>query len=289
MRIVVTGAKGQLGTDLVHEIKAKHPEDVVLGIDRDDCDITDKNAVLKVIKELRPDAIMHLAAYTVVDKAESDPLTCEAINVEGTSHLVEAAKAVEAKLLYISTDYSFDGEKNGPYEVDDIKNPLSIYGQTKSEGEDVVLTYPKHFIVRISWVFGAHGKNFPSKMLELAQTHKDLNVVSDQIGSPTFTEDLSVLLDSMIHTEKYGVYHATNEGYTTWNKYAQEVFRLAGITDVRIHPVGAKDYPSAAKRPQNSRLSKKSLDEAGFARLPTWQDALKRFMIEIGRYKGESR
>jgi dTDP-4-dehydrorhamnose reductase len=287
MRIVVTGAKGQLGTDLVAEIQSKHPEDTVLGIDRAECDITDKDAVMKVIKELKPDAIMHLAAYTAVDKAESDPLTCDLINVQGTNHLVEAAKAVGAKFLYISTDYSFDGEKDGAYEVDDIKNPLSIYGQTKSQGEDVVIAYPKHFIVRISWVFGVHGKNFPLKMLELAQTHKDINVVSDQTGSPTFTEDLSVLLDSMIHTDKYGVYHATNEGYTTWYKYTLEIFKMAGVTDVRVHPVGAKDYPTAAKRPQNSRLSKKSLDRAGFSRLPSWQDALKRFLKETGHYKGE--
>jgi dTDP-4-dehydrorhamnose reductase len=162
MRIVVTGAKGQLGTDLVAEIQSKHPEDTVLGIDRAECDITDKDAVMKVIKELKPDAVIHLAAYTAVDKAEADPSTCDLINVQGTNYLVEAAKAVGAKFLYISTDYVFDGEKEGAYEIEDIKNPLSIYGQTKSEAEDVVEAYSKHFIVRISWAFGSPWLEFPS-------------------------------------------------------------------------------------------------------------------------------
>jgi len=278
MRIVITGAKGQLGTDLSNEIKSKHPEDVVLGIDREDCDITNGEAVMKVIKDLKPDAIMHLAAYTAVDKAEADPLTCETINVEGTNHLLEAAKAVGAKFLYISTDYCFDGEKKTPYEVDDIKNPLSIYGQTKSDAEDYVAMYPHHFIVRLSWAFGIHGKNFPLTMLRLAQTHKEIRVVNDEIGSPTSTFDVSILLDEIIHSDKYGTYHATNEGYTTWFNYTKEIFRLAGITGVTVIPVTAKDYGAAAKRPENSRLSKASLDQAGFHRLPSWQDALKRYL-----------
>ncbi|OPZ24656.1 MAG: dTDP-4-dehydrorhamnose reductase [bacterium ADurb.BinA186] len=281
MRIIVTGAKGQLGTDLVAEIQSKHPEDTVLGIDRAECDITDKDAVMKVIKELKPDAVIHLAAYTAVDKAEADPLTCDLINVQGTNYLVEAAKAVGAKFLYISTDYVFDGEKEGAYEVEDIKNPLSIYGQTKSEAEDVVVAYPKHFIVRISWAFGVHGSNFPHTMLKLAQTHKVIRVVNDQVGSPTFTEDISVLIDSMIHTNKYGTYQATNEGYTNWYHYTEDVFHQAGIKDVTIVPISAKEYGAAAQRPQNSRLSKKSLDEAGFKRLPPWEDALARYLTEL--------
>jgi dTDP-4-dehydrorhamnose reductase len=281
MRIVVTGAKGQLGTDLVAEIQSKHPEDTVLGIDRAECDITDKDAVMKVIKELKPDAVIHLAAYTAVDKAEADPLTCDLINVQGTNYLVEAAKAVGAKFLYISTDYVFDGEKEGAYEVEDIKNPLSIYGQTKSEAEDVVEAYSKHFIVRISWAFGIHGSNFPHTMLKLAETHKVIRVVNDQVGSPTFTEDISVLIDSIIHTEKYGTYQATNEGYTNWYHYTEEIFRQAGVNDVTIVPVTAKEYGAPAHRPQNSRLSKKSLDQAGFRRLPPWQDALRRYLAEL--------
>jgi len=275
MRIVVTGAKGQLGTDLVAEITSKHPEDTVLGIDRAECDITDKDAVMKVIKELKPDAVIHLAAYTAVDKAEADPLTCDLINVQGTNYLVEAAKAVGGKFLYISTDYVFDGEKEGAYEIEDIKNPLSIYGQTKSQAEDVVEAYSKHFIVRISWAFGIHGSNFPHTMLKLAQTHKAIRVVNDQVGSPTFTEDISVLIDSIIHTEKYGTYQATNEGYTNWYRYTEEIFRQAGVNDVTIVPVTAKEYGAPAHRPQNSRLSKKSLDQAGFRRLPPWLDALR--------------
>jgi dTDP-4-dehydrorhamnose reductase len=281
MRIVVTGAKGQLGTDLVAEIQSKHPEDTVLGIDRAECDITDKDAVMKVIKELKPDAVIHLAAYTAVDKAEADPSTCDLINVQGTNYLVEAAKAVGAKFLYISTDYVFDGEKEGAYEIEDIKNPLSIYGQTKSEAEDVVEAYSKHFIVRISWAFGAHGSNFPHTMLKLAETHKVIRVVNDQVGSPTFTEDISVLIDSIIHTEKYGTYQATNEGYTNWYHYTEEIFRQAGVNDVTIVPVTAKEYGAPAHRPQNSRLSKKSLDQAGFRRLPLWQDALRRYLAEL--------
>lgn len=281
MRIVVTGAKGQLGTDLVAEIQSKHPEDTVLGIDRAECDITDKDAVMKVIKELKPDAVIHLAAYTAVDKAEADPLTCDLINVQGTNYLVEAAKAVGAKFLYISTDYVFDGEKEGAYEIEDIKNPLSIYGQTKSQAEDVVEAYSKHFIVRISWAFGIHGSNFPRTMLKLAETHKVIRVVNDQVGSPTFTEDISVLIDSIIHTEKYGTYQATNEGYTNWYHYTEEIFRQAGVNDVTIVPVTAKEYGAPAHRPQNSRLSKKSLDQAGFRRLPPWQDALRRYLAEL--------
>ena len=281
MRILVTGANGQLGTDLVAEIKSKHPEDVVLGIDRADCDIVDADAVKAIVSRLKPDAIMHLAAYTAVDKAEQEPETCYQINVTGTVNLLEAAKAVGAKFLYISTDYCFDGEKPGIYEVADIKNPLSIYGQTKSEAEDHVAMYDRHFIVRLSWAFGIHGKNFPLTMLKLAQTHKVINVVNDQTGSPTFTEDASVVLDEMIHSEKYGTYHLTNEGFVNWYHYTQEIFRLAGITDVTVNPISAKDYGAAAKRPQNSGLDKSCLDQAGFKRLPSWQDALYRYLTEL--------
>ncbi|MCH3909290.1 MAG: dTDP-4-dehydrorhamnose reductase [Bacilli bacterium] len=282
MKIIVTGAKGQLGTDLLAELSESYPQDVVLGIDRAEVDLCDRNAVLRFVNNEKPDAIMHLAAYTAVDKAESDADACTAINVGGTKNVTDAAEEVGAKILYISTDYVFDGTKNGIYDPNDKKNPLSVYGKTKSEGEDIVAAYPKHFIVRTSWVFGKNGRNFPYTMLNLARAGKSLKVINDQVGSPTYTPHLSKLIAEIIHSSVYGIYHCTNEGFVSWYDFTKEIMRLAGINDVIIKAIHTDEYSVAAKRPLNSRLSKNSLYAAGFHHMPTWQEAIYEFMKETG-------
>jgi dTDP-4-dehydrorhamnose reductase len=285
MKILITGYKGQMGSDLVKEIEKKHPEDTIIGLDIGECDLTDGPAVLKFVMKAKPDAIMHLAAYTAVDKAESDALKCTDVNATGTANIALAASLVNAKLLYISSDYVFDGEKKEPYVPTDEKKPLSIYGLTKAAGEDAVLKVEKHFIVRTSWVFGVNGHNFLYTMLKLAATGNPVNVVSDVVGSPTFTVHLVPLLDEMIHSDKYGIYHATNEGYVSWYEYASMIFKMAGYPLTNLHPIKAADYPSPANKPMNSRLDKKCLVEAGFHPLPTVEEAVKEFLIATKNYK----
>jgi dTDP-4-dehydrorhamnose reductase len=285
MKILITGYKGQMGSDLVKEIEKKHPEDTIIGLDIGECDLTDGPAVLKFVMKAKPDAIMHLAAYTAVDKAESDALKCTDVNATGTANVALAASLVKAKLLYISSDYVFDGEKKEPYVPSDEKKPLSIYGLTKAAGEDAVLKVEKHFIVRTSWVFGVNGHNFLYTMLKLAATGNPVNVVSDVVGSPTFTVHLVPLLDEMIHSDKYGIYHATNEGYVSWYEYAQMIFKMAGYPLTNLHPIKAADYPSPARKPMNSRLDKKCLLDAGFHPLPTVEEAVKEFLIATKNYK----
>lgn len=288
MRILVTGVAGQLGHDICKELASRGYTDV-LGIDKDELDITDQNAVRKFIKDYNPDVIMHNAAWTAVDKAEENQELCYEVNVLGTRYIAQAAKEVDAKLVYISTDYVFDGQGENFYEVNDRKAPLSVYGKTKYQGELEVMQNSKYFIVRISWVFGINGGNFVKTMLRLAETKTELNVVSDQIGSPTYTADLSKLLCDMIETEKYGIYHATNEGVCSWADFAKEIFKVAGVTTMKVNPVTTEEYqkmiPQQAVRPFNSRMSKSSLDAAGFKRLPEWQDALKRYIVELGYNK----
>jgi dTDP-4-dehydrorhamnose reductase len=247
--------------------------------------LTDGPAVLAFVKAAKPDAIMHLAAYTAVDKAESNALTCFDVNALGTANIVAAAAEVDAKILYISTDYVFDGTKDGVYLPNDAKNPLSVYGMSKAMGEDAVLKWPKHFIVRTSWVFGKHGKNFIYTMLKLAAAGIAVNVVDDQIGSPTYTKHLSVLIDEMIHSDKYGIYHGTNENFVTWYQFAQIIFEKGGYDPKTITPIPSAMYKTAAKRPLNSRLNKDCLTEAGFHRLPTVEKALDEFMRETGTLK----
>jgi dTDP-4-dehydrorhamnose reductase len=285
-RIIVTGVKGQLGFDCVREL-AKRDYTNVLGIDKDELDITDEKAVKEFFRREKPEVIMHNAAWTAVDKAEEMKEAVYKVNALGPKYIAEAAKEVGAKMVYISTDYVFDGKGDKPFEVDDPKKGLSTYGLTKSQGEDFVTsTLEKYFIVRISWVFGLNGNNFVKTMLKLANNgHKELNVVNDQIGSVTYTKDLAVLLVDMIETEKYGIYHATNEGFISWADFAKEIFELAGL-DVKVNGVTTEEYlkmvPAQAIRPLNSRMSKKSLDDNGFNRLPIWQDALKRYLKELG-------
>ncbi len=286
-KILVTGINGQLGYDCLRELKERVYTNVV-GADIEALDITDKNAVDVFISSCKPDVVMHNAAWTAVDKAEQFPEQVYKVNALGTKYIAEACKTVGAKLVYISTDYVFDGKGEGLYEVDDKRNGLSVYGKTKAEGEDFVTQIlDKYFIVRISWVFGKNGNNFVKTMLRLAQAGKtELNVVNDQIGSPTYTRDLAVLLCDMIQTEKYGVYHATNEGVCSWYDFATEIFKQAGL-NVRVNAVSTAEYLKSvaqqAERPLNSRLSKKSLEEAGFKKLPDWQSALKRYLTELNQ------
>lgn len=279
MKVLVTGVKGQLGYDVVNELtKRGH---VAIGTDIEEMDITDAGSVDKVIKESSPDAVIHCAAYTAVDAAEDNVELCRKINADGTQNIANVCKELDIKMIYISTDYVFDGEGERPWEPDDNRTPLNVYGQTKYEGELAVQnTLDKYFIVRIAWVFGVNGKNFIKTMLNLGKTRDSLTVVNDQFGSPTYTYDLARLLVDMIETEKYGIYHATNEGICTWYEFACEIFRQAGI-DVKVSPVLASEYPAKAKRPSNSRMSKEKLTENGFEKLPTWQDALARYLKEI--------
>ena len=278
MKVLVTGANGQLGYDVIKRLNALGDEPV--GADREEFDITDKKATEDYITALRPDVIVHCAAYTAVDKAEDDRDTCGKVNVDGTRSIVLACEKIGAKLVYISSDYVFGGSGTQPLEIDAPKDPQNIYGITKLGGEEEAKKCQKHFIVRTSWVFGINGGNFVKTMLRLADSHEKLTVVDDQTGSPTYTPDLARLICDMIKTEKYGTYHASNEGYCTWAEFAKEIMRQAGKA-TEIVPCTTAEYPAKAKRPENSRLSKKCLDDAGFDRLPPWQDALARFLKEL--------
>lgn len=279
MRIIVTGSNGQLGSDVMIQLKNNGAEAVVADIDT--VDITDAAAVEKFIAESGADGVIHCAAFTNVDAAESEKELCEKINSEGTLNLARSCEKHGMKLLYTSTDYVFSGEGNEPFEADSPKSPCNFYGQSKLDGENAVLkNCSKHFIVRISWVFGENGKNFVKTMLRLSKEKSEISVVCDQIGSPTYTKDLAKLLCEMIATEKYGVYHATNENYCSWAEFASAIMEYSGA-ETKIIPISSEEYKSAAVRPANSRLSKKSLDSAGFERLPSWQDALRRFLRNV--------
>ena len=283
MRVLVTGAKGQLGTDVMAELKSNNIEAV--GIDREELDIVDAKACEeffdKANAEKRIDAVIHCAAYTAVDRAEDEQELSYNINALGTKNIATACKKFDMKLMYISTDYVFNGQGERPWEPDDERQPLNVYGKTKYEGELFVEEITKkYFIVRIAWVFGIAGNNFIKTMLKLAKERDSLTVVDDQIGSPTYTADLSKLLVSMIQTDKYGRYHATNEGYCSWYEFAKEIFKVAGVT-INVAPVDSSAYPAKAKRPANSRMEKKKLDEMGFKRLPSWQDATRRYIEEL--------
>lgn len=276
MKVLVTGAKGQLGYDLCKELAYRGIEH--LGIDIAECDLTDSTQVSHVFRDYAPDAVIHCAAFTAVDKAESEPELCRRVNVDATRNIAEVCKALKAKLMYISTDYVFSGEGETAFETDEPYAPQNVYGLTKAEGEKVVRQLLQDFfIVRISWVFGINGNNFIKTMMRLGKEKLSLNVVSDQVGSPTYTDDLSKLLVDMILTDKYGIYHATNEGYCSWAEFAKAIMEIAGL-NCAINPVPTSEYPTPAKRPMNSRLSKRSLDDAGFMRLPPWQDALTRYV-----------
>lgn len=279
MRVLVTGVKGQLGYDVVNELKNRNHEAV--GVDIEEMDITDEESVNRVIREAAPDAVIHCAAYTAVDAAEDNEVLCRNVNARGTGNIARVCRDLDIRMMYISTDYVFNGQGTRPWEPDDKREPLNIYGQTKYEGElEVEENLDKYFIVRIAWVFGVNGKNFIKTMLNLGKTRDKLNVVADQVGSPTYTFDLARLLVDMIETEKYGRYHATNEGLCSWYEFASEIFRQAGM-NVTVEPVTSDQFPVKAKRPMNSRMSKDKLKENSFQPLPSWQDALRRYLSEI--------
>ena len=280
MRILVTGVKGQLGYDVMNELAKRGHTGI--GVDVEEMDITDAAKVEQVIKESEVEAVIHCAAYTAVDAAEDNAELCHKINAEGTENIAKVCKELDLKMIYISTDYVFNGEGTRPWEPDDEREPLNVYGQAKYEVELAVEKYlEKYYIVRIAWVFGVNGKNFIKTMLNLSETHDELSVVNDQIGSPTYTYDLAKLLVDMVETDKYGRYHATNEGLCTWYEFATEIFRQAG-KEITVHPVTSDQFPSKARRPHNSRMSKDKLEANGFDRLPTWQDALNRYLKAIG-------
>ena len=289
MKLFVTGVNGQLGHDVVNEASARGYE--VIGSDIQETgagnyvqlDITNKEAVEKIIAELEPDAIVHCAAWTAVDAAEDNPEIVDKINHLGTQYIANVAKAIDAKMVYISTDYVFNGLGTRPWEPDDKNySPLNVYGQSKLDGELAVSsTLEKFFIVRIAWVFGLNGKNFIRTMINAGRTHSEVRVVNDQIGTPTYTFDLARLLVDMIATEKYGCYHATNEGgFISWYDFCCEIYKQAGI-DTKVIPVSTQEFGlNKAARPFNSRLSKVKLTEAGFVPLPEWRDALARYLQE---------
>lgn len=275
-KVLVTGAAGQLGHDVVKELEARGVPCV--GIDKDELDITDGDAVKAFFAACGCDAVIHCAAYTAVDKAEDEAELCEKVNFAGTRNLAGAAAEIGAKFLYVSTDYCFDGRKGSPYETCDEPSPETVYGRTKLMGEDAVREAThRHFIVRTAWVFGKNGGNFVKTILRLAKERDEISVVCDQYGSPTYTVDLAKLLCDIIVTEKFGTYHATNEGFCSWADFAREIIALSG-SGANVRSIASSEYPCRAKRPLDSRLSKASLTENGFEPLPPWKDALERFL-----------
>ena len=276
MKILVTGVKGQLGYDVVLEGEKRGFQ--MFGTDVDNMDITDAAQVREVITNFVPDAVIHCAAYTAVDAAEDNVELCRKINVDGTRHIAEVCKDMDIPMMYFSTDYVFDGQGENFRKEDDEKAPLNVYGQSKYDGELAVQELvKKHFILRISWVFGINGNNFIKTMLRVGPQRGELGVVADQIGSPTYTYDLAKLVIDMIQTDKYGAYHVTNDGICSWYEFACEIFRQAGL-NVKVNPLTTAEYPVKATRPFNSRLSKGKLTENGFELLPSWQDALDRYL-----------
>lgn len=281
MKVLVTGVKGQLGHDVVTELERRGHEAV--GVDIEEMDITDKASVDKVISSVRPDAVVHCAAWTAVDAAEDAAEKVEAVNATGTRYIAEACKKIDCKMVYISTDYVFNGEGTEPWKPD-CKDyaPLNVYGKSKLDGEIAVSSVlNKYFIIRIAWVFGLNGKNFVKTMIRAGRTHDEVRVVCDQIGTPTYTPDVAKLIVDMLGTDRYGYYHATNEGgFVSWYDFTKEIYRQAGLK-TKVIPVTTAEYGlSKAKRPYNSRLDKSKLTENGFDLLPPWQDALERFLKE---------
>ena len=275
MRVLVTGVKGQLGFDIVKECESRNIE--AIGVDIDEMDITNPVQVAEVIKAAQVDAVIHCAAWTAVDKAEDEVELCRRVNQGGPKNIADVCEELDIPMMYFSTDYVFNGQGTEPWMEYAERNPLNVYGQTKYEGELEVERLKKHFIIRISWVFGINGQNFIKTMLRLGKERGEVSVVSDQIGSPTYTYDLAKLCVDMIQTDKYGIYHATNQGYCSWYEFACEIFRQAGM-DVKVNPVDSTMFPAKAVRPKNSRMNQTELDKNGFNRLPSWQDALKRYL-----------
>ena len=282
MRVLVTGVSGQLGHDVVIVLKEREFE--VIAPTHQEMDITDADSVDGFFDGHRPDAVIHCAAYTAVDRAEDETELCRKVNVGGTANIVRNCERYGIPMMYISTDYVFNGSGDRPWEPSDPTDPVNAYGLSKRDGETEVLRIRKHFIIRISWVFGINGSNFIKTMRRLSETRDEVNVVDDQYGSPTYTRDLAELLADMIVTDRYGIYHAHNEGVCTWADVAEETFRLSGL-GTKVNRITTDQYPMRAKRPMNSRMSTDSLKENGFRSLPDWKDALSRFVSELDSVK----
>ncbi|MGE4589804.1 MAG: dTDP-4-dehydrorhamnose reductase [Acidaminococcaceae bacterium] len=281
MKILVTGVGGQLGYDVVRELKKRSID--CLGADLKEFDITDYEAAHGFITAYRPDVVIHCSAYTAVDRAEDESELCHRVNATGTENIAKICKEIDAKMIYISTDYVFPGTGEDSSEVDSPTAPQNVYGRTKLEGELAVKKIlDKYFIVRISWVFGINGNNFIKTMLKLGKERGALNVVADQIGSPTYTADLAPLLCDMVTTDRYGTYHATNEGVCSWAEFAEEIFKTAKLV-CEVNHITTEEYPTKAARPKNSRMSKQSLAAAGFKRLPSWKNAVERYLEELDK------
>lgn len=283
MIVLVTGVNGQLGHDVVKELTANGHE--AHGVDRNDFDLTNEAQVHDYVKKIKPDAIIHCAAYTAVDKAEAEEELAYKVNALGTKYLAEAAKAIDAKMMYISTDYVFNGNNTEPYETDQETDPIGAYGRTKLAGEQFLQqTLDNYFIVRTAWVYGLNGHNFVKTMLRLGKERGELGVVHDQIGSPTYTVDLAKLLVEMVPSDKYGIYHATNSGICSWYEFAVEIFKQAGMEHVKVNPLTTEQYPTPAKRPKYSVLSKKKLAENGFTPFRDWKEALSAYLQELNAH-----
>ena len=278
MRVVVTGAAGQLGQDVVRELAKKNHD--AYGADRSQLDITIEADVMSYIHEVKPDVILHCAAYTNVDAAEENEDTAYQINALGTEYLAKAANEVGAKMLYVSTDYVFDGTATEPYEVDQATSPLGAYGRTKLAGEQLLQKHlDQFFIVRTAWVFGVFGNNFVKTMIRLGKERGEVGVVHDQVGSPTYTVDLAMFMVELMETEKYGIYHATNSGVCSWYEFAVEIFKQAGL-EVTVNPLTSEQFPRPAKRPNYSVLSKKKIEAEGLTPLRDWKEALAAYLEE---------
>lgn len=275
MKVLVTGGSGQLGHD-VSIVLGDGGHDV-LAPSHSEMDVCDRESVMSYICSGKPDAVVHCAAWTAVDLAEDEPDRCRKVNAEGTSNIVEACRSLDIPMMYISTDYVFNGTGTEPWKTDDPTDPVNVYGSSKRDGELFVRTLPKHYIIRISWVFGINGRNFVKTMMNLSEKMESLNVVDDQIGSPTYTWDLAHLISDMVFSERYGTYHAHNEGECSWYQFAKEIFRRIG-SDIIVNPVTSEEYPAKAPRPRNSRLDTSSLTDNGFALLPDWKDAIGRYI-----------
>ena len=278
-KMLVTGAKGQLGYDVIKLLQNKSIP--CLGVDANDFDLTDTCAIRRFVEDYKPTAIIHCAAYTAVDAAEDDDRVCMAVNAIGTKNLAEVAKKTGAKFLYISTDYVYGGNGESPQSESNKPNPLNVYGRSKLMGEqEVIKAVKEYFILRTSWVFGKNGNNFVATMLRLAKEKPELNIVHDQTGSPTYTVDLAHTILDIVFSDKYGIYNVTNEGFCSWKELSEEIFAQAGLT-VKVKPVSSEEFLTKAMRPKNSRLDKSKLEQNGFKRLPKWQDALRRYLKEI--------
>ena len=278
MKVLVTGSSGQLGYDVVRVLEERGFD--VLAPRRAEMDITDRESVDSYFYEHLPNAVIHCAAYTAVDAAEDEIELCRAVNVGGTENIADNCSKYDIPMVYISTDYVFNGSGDELWKVTDGTDPINAYGLSKRDGESIVLRLAKHFIVRASWVFGVHGKNFAATMLRLSQTRDTVRVVDDQYGSPTYTADLAELLADMVVTDRYGTYHAHNESICTWADFAEEIFRQSGLP-TKVERITTAEYPLKARRPLNSRMDTSSLTDAGFNLLPDWKDALSRYLDAV--------